>query len=125
MNRRGWTARLRRATLALPVLLLAPSGCAKVEGITPGGTTGAAGAGLQYFPQIQPNVATTCSSNGNCGNFGPCDLYRTCFGLATTQIVLCGTNADCKAGETCIQLGQCPVSGGSCAPIGVYCPYGD
>ncbi|HMF44376.1 MAG TPA: hypothetical protein VKQ32_27070 [Polyangia bacterium] len=81
--------------------------------------------GLQYFPLIQPNVATTCSTNGNCGNFGPCDLYRTCFGPTTTQIVLCTANSDCRAGESCVQLGQCPVSGGSCAPIGTICPYGD
>jgi Mg-chelatase subunit ChlD len=81
--------------------------------------------GLQYFPQIQPNVPTACSTNANCGSFGPCDLYKTCFGLTTTQVVLCNANSDCKAGETCIQLGQCPLSGGSCAPIGVYCPYGD
>jgi hypothetical protein len=80
---------------------------------------------LQYFPQIQPNVATTCTANGTCGSFGPCDLYRTCFGLTTTQIVLCSTNTDCNRGETCVQLGQCPLSGGSCAPIGAYCPYGD
>ncbi|HEY7372015.1 MAG TPA: hypothetical protein VIF57_07525, partial [Polyangia bacterium] len=81
--------------------------------------------GLQYFPQIQPNVPTTCSANAACGSFGPCDLYKTCFGLTTTQIVLCNANSDCNASETCIQLGQCPLSGGSCAPIGVYCPYGD
>jgi Mg-chelatase subunit ChlD len=81
--------------------------------------------GLQYFPQIQPNVPTTCSSNANCGTSGPCDVYRTCFGIATTQIVLCNSNSDCKTGESCIQLGQCPVSGGSCAPLGVYCPRGD
>jgi len=81
--------------------------------------------GLQYFPLIQPNVGTTCASNANCGNFGPCDLYRTCFGIGTTQIVLCTANSDCKTGESCVQLGQCPVSGGSCAPLGVYCPLGD
>jgi Mg-chelatase subunit ChlD len=80
---------------------------------------------LQYFPLIQPNVGTTCASNANCGNFGPCDLYRTCFGLTTTQIVLCTANSDCKAGESCVQLGQCPLSGGSCAPLGVTCPLGD
>lgn len=81
--------------------------------------------GLQYFPLIQPNVPTACASNAGCGGFGPCDLYRTCFGIGTTQIVLCTANSECKAGESCVQLGQCPLSGGSCAPIGVYCPLGD
>jgi len=81
--------------------------------------------GLQYFPLIQPNVGLACASNADCGNFGPCDLYRTCFGVGTTQIVLCAANSDCKTGEACVQLGQCPVSGGSCAPLGVYCPRGD
>ena len=81
--------------------------------------------GVQYFPLIQPNVGTTCASNANCGNFGPCDLYRTCFGIGTTQIVLCTANSDCRTGESCVQLGQCPLSGGSCAPLGVYCPLGD
>jgi hypothetical protein len=80
---------------------------------------------LQYFPLIQPNARTTCTTNADCGAYGPCDLYRTCFGLTTTQIVLCTTQSDCQPGEACVELGSCPVSGGSCAPIGVYCPYGD
>ena len=80
---------------------------------------------LQYFPLIQANAATTCATNADCGSYGPCDLYRTCYGPTTTQIVLCTTNADCRQGEACVQLGGCPISGGSCAPIGVYCPYGD
>jgi hypothetical protein len=80
---------------------------------------------LQYFPLIQPNAGSTCTANADCGSYGPCDLYRTCYGPTTTQIVLCTTNADCQRGETCVQLGGCPLSGGSCAPIGVYCPYGD
>jgi len=87
--------------------------------------SGGISVGLQYFPLIQPNVPTTCASNTSCGSFGPCDLYRTCFGIATTQIVLCTANSDCRAGESCVQLGQCPLSGGSCAPLGVYCPLGD
>jgi hypothetical protein len=81
--------------------------------------------GLQYFPLIQANAALSCASNADCGSFGPCDLYRTCYGPTTTQIVLCNTNSDCKSGEACVQLGSCPLSGGSCAPIGAYCPLGD
>jgi Mg-chelatase subunit ChlD len=81
--------------------------------------------GLQYFPQIDPNARTTCASNADCGNFGPCDLFRTCFGIGTTQIVLCDANSDCRPGETCVQLGSCPLSGGSCAPLGALCPLGD
>jgi len=81
--------------------------------------------GLQYFPQIQPNAGTSCASNAACGSFGPCDLFRTCFGIGTTQIVLCSANSNCRTGETCIQLGSCPTSGGSCAPIGAICPLGD
>jgi hypothetical protein len=80
---------------------------------------------LQYFPLVQANAGTSCAANSDCGSYGPCDLYRTCYGPTTTKIVLCTTSADCQRGEACVELGSCPVSGGSCAPLGVYCPYGD
>jgi hypothetical protein len=83
------------------------------------------GIGLQYFPLLQPNVPVDCSADSACGKFGPCTRFRTCYGPATTTVVSCATNTDCKAGETCALLGECPLSTGYCAPTGVPCLFGD
>jgi hypothetical protein len=83
------------------------------------------GVALQYFPLLQPGVPASCTSDGACGAFGPCDRLRTCFGPATTTIVTCAVNSDCQSGESCILLGACPLSGGYCAPTGAICLLGD
>jgi hypothetical protein len=83
------------------------------------------GVGLQYFPLLREGVPASCTADGPCGTFGPCDRARTCYGPGTTQIVLCETNADCRQGETCTLLGSCPLFGGYCAPVGTTCLLGD
>jgi Mg-chelatase subunit ChlD len=62
------------------------------------------GVGLQYFPLTHPNVATSCTSNAGCGNFGPCQFVQFCN---TPPNVACTTNADCPAGVACLHLGAC------------------
>jgi hypothetical protein len=83
------------------------------------------GVSLQYFPQLQPGVPATCNSDAACAGFGPCDRFRTCYGPTTTTIVTCTSSATCRAGESCVLLGQCPLAGGTCAPIGATCLLGD
>jgi hypothetical protein len=75
------------------------------------------GVGLQYFPQVQPNVPDSCDTDGNCNSFGPCDIIRTCS--MTPTVTTCNTNADCTRGQgTCVRLGVCGVSNGYCSPAG-------
>ncbi len=52
------------------------------------------GVGIQYFPLVAEGVPPTCSSNQQCGAFGPCVL-KTCSGQGV--IVPCDTNQDCPA----------------------------
>jgi Mg-chelatase subunit ChlD len=83
------------------------------------------GIGLQYFPQLQPGVPASCTTDAGCGNFGPCQKLRACYGPVTTRIVGCTANSDCQAGESCVLLGQCPISGVACLPTGALCLTGD
>jgi hypothetical protein len=95
------------------------------------GASAGIGVELQYFPQVQPNVPDTCTTNAECLAFGPCDRLRACSGPKTTTVVSCMTKADCKAGETCEILGFCealstPTNLLYCAPEGSAClPLGD
>ena len=83
------------------------------------------GVGLQYFPQVQPNVPALCATNAACGAFGPCDFIRVCNGPAYTTAVACATNSDCGAGATCVLLGTCTGGGiDFCAPAGLLCATG-
>jgi Mg-chelatase subunit ChlD len=63
------------------------------------------GVGLQYFPLTKPNAPTSCTSDADCGDSGPCFL-KACYNAAT--ITPCDTASDC-AGRTgpCMPLGQC------------------
>ncbi|MES1255019.1 MAG: hypothetical protein ABUS56_05390 [Acidobacteriota bacterium] len=83
------------------------------------------GVGLQYFPQIQPNVVAVCTMDRECGTFGPCDRIRICSGARTTAVAFCRVNSDCQAGETCTLLGLCDVVGNLCAPPAWSCALGD
>jgi hypothetical protein len=89
------------------------------------------GVGLQYFPQVQPNVMATCEKNTDCGTFGPCDKLRACAGPKTTSGTSCTANADCKGGETCQEVGFCAALStltniAYCVPAGTTCfPLGD
>jgi hypothetical protein len=66
------------------------------------------GVGLQYFPLTKPNAPTSCMSNADCGDSGPCFL-SSC--AETTDITPCQTAADCpkplRGAAHCVPLGQC------------------
>ncbi|HEX3854247.1 MAG TPA: VWA domain-containing protein, partial [Polyangiaceae bacterium] len=78
------------------------------------------GVGLQFFPLTKPNAPTSCMSNADCGDSGPCFL-KACANATT--IVPCDTALDC-AGRTgpCIALGQCSKDASYvCPAIGQPC----
>jgi hypothetical protein len=78
------------------------------------------GVGLQYFPLEQAGVPDSCEMDGECGNYGPCDILDVCSRAST--VTPCRTNADCGRGQgTCVRLGVCGASGGYCAPAGNLC----
>src|SRR5450432_3675507 len=53
------------------------------------------GVGLQFFPLTKPNAPTSCASNADCGDSGPCFL-KACS--KATTIVPCDTARDCTGG---------------------------
>jgi hypothetical protein len=81
------------------------------------------GIGIQYFPQIRPNVPIDCLADAECGAFGPCFRLRTCSGSNT--LVACNVNSDCGGGRTCGLIGVCSLSLDICAPAGFACGAGD
>ncbi len=67
------------------------------------------GVGLQYFPLEKPSAPTSCASNAECGDSGPC-LLKICNGVE--GIYPCQAAADCvdssgKDYGPCMQLAQC------------------
>ena len=83
------------------------------------------GVGLQFFPLVQ-NVPATCTADGPCGTFGPCDRRRACVtkGASTNGIttdILCADATGCAGTESCALIQQCPTSGGFCASDGTAC----
>jgi hypothetical protein len=77
------------------------------------------GVGLQYFPLQPPGVPDSCTSNNQCGQYGPCVL-KTCSGLGS--IVPCAGSQDCPNGSSCTNLGQCANDPATyCLPIGAFC----
>lgn len=84
------------------------------------------GVGLQYFPQMKPGVPGACTTDAQCGAFGPCFL-KTCANRDT--LTVCSSDPDCDPGEACIPFGICEFypSGGAptyCAPLGSNCRAG-
>lgn len=79
------------------------------------------GVALQYFPLFHPGVPEYCSTESQCGDFGPCLRLNTCIGGNRQDIVLCDTAADCLRGEQCVPLGMCPGGEYVCAPVGSVC----
>ena len=72
------------------------------------------GVGLQYFPLTKPNAPTSCASNADCGDSGPCFL-KACS--KATTIVPCDTARDCTGGTgPCTVLGQCSKNAGYVCP---------
>jgi hypothetical protein len=80
------------------------------------------GLGIQYFPQVRAELPADCFADAACGAHGPCLLARTCS--PGTQVVLCDSNADCRAGQSCILLGSCAAPDGYCTDFGLFCPGG-
>lgn len=81
--------------------------------------------GLGYFPQVRPSAAASCSADGACGEYGPCERRRACVrtgtsGIVDTSTVLCGDSTACAANESCELIGQCPGQI-PCAPAGTTC----
>jgi hypothetical protein len=89
------------------------------------------GVGLQYFPQLRPDVPFACLNNEDCGVGGPCDSSQWCVtgyrantpqgpiafvGPANPDCVgqecLCASDADCGANAACEGvLGFCTFAG--------------
>ena len=60
------------------------------------------GAGLGYFPLTQSSAAASCTADGPCGTYGPCDRRKTCVSAnSTTTVVvpLCVDNTSCTTGK--------------------------
>ena len=71
------------------------------------------GVGLQYFPLNKPNAPTSCTSDADCGDSGPCFL-KICYGYQGASVLPCDTEADCIDPNTgrdtdgpCLALAQC------------------
>jgi len=76
------------------------------------------GVGLQFFPLTALGAPSSCGSQADCGQFGPCFL-KVCSG--NTGIV-CTANADCGGQGPCASLGQCQNDKSTfCLPIGATC----
>ncbi|HQK20108.1 MAG TPA: VWA domain-containing protein, partial [Polyangiaceae bacterium] len=57
---------------------------AAVKGFVDDSASAGIGVGLQYFPVLPSGYTSTCSSDGQCGNYGPCwNTY--CRACATTH----------------------------------------
>jgi hypothetical protein len=66
------------------------------------------GAGIAFFPILDPKVPQNCSFDADCGVAGACEIIRACLPTATD---LCETDEDCVAlgqsGDSCLVLGRC------------------
>jgi hypothetical protein len=66
------------------------------------------GVGVAFFPILDPSVPQNCTTDGDCGKQGACEIIRACLPTATD---LCETDADCvalgQAGDSCLVLGRC------------------
>jgi hypothetical protein len=68
------------------------------------------GAGIGYFPAVQPNIPPTCTEDMACGAFGPCDRRKTCVqagGTTNVVVPLCVDNSSCAAGQACALIQDC------------------
>jgi hypothetical protein len=92
------------------------------------------GAGLGFFPIVQ-SVPATCTADGACGAYAPCDRRKTCVATnkTTTVVVpLCIDNSTCGAGQSCDLIQSCSDGsycaadgtgncGTTCTPYAGYC----
>lgn len=65
------------------------------------------GVGIQYFPIEKPNVPPSCTTDGPCGDAGPC-FAKFCFGFYDIGgFYPCKTNADCYSDIDKEDYGPC------------------
>jgi hypothetical protein len=78
------------------------------------------GAGVGYFPLLQ-NVPASCTADGTCGSFGPCDRRKTCVQtnkMTTVVVPLCVDNTSCASANPNCDLIQSCTDGSYCAADG-------
>ncbi len=68
------------------------------------------GVGIQYFPQLKPDVPASCMSDAECGSGAPCAL-KYCWNRLP-NVIACANNADCNAGlfggtPQCVPYSRC------------------
>jgi hypothetical protein len=80
------------------------------------------GLGLQYFPQVRPEIPEDCFADPTCGMRGPCLIARTCS--PATKLRLCNGVADCAPGARCVPVGGCANTPDFCAEGLPPCPGG-
>jgi hypothetical protein len=84
------------------------------------------GVGLQYFPQLQPNVPDTCTSNAECGVGGPCTASVCVAGFIADDptdnqpaVAFIGpTKPDC-VGDECICASDADCGGNNAQCVGM------
>jgi hypothetical protein len=72
------------------------------------------GVGIQYFPLTKAGVPSTCTSNEQCGDSGPCFLKLCWRAFQELGVFACEEDAECEAGPTpaddygpCVSYGRC------------------
>lgn len=63
------------------------------------------GMGLQVFPIRHPEAPASCTSNQECGQFGPCFL-KICWGYED-GFLPCDSSLDCGVNGPCVTYGFC------------------
>jgi hypothetical protein len=63
------------------------------------------GMGLQFFPIRHPDAPASCTSNQECGQFGPCFL-KICWGY-DDGLLPCDSLLDCGVNGPCVTYGFC------------------
>ena len=108
--------------------------------------SGSAGLGvaLKYFPDEQSGAPATCSADGDCGTFSPCDYRLACvhdntMTVVSTSTQLCQNASTTCTGamQTCQRIQNCGtttppcaasgtgVCGSGCTPYTGYCDKRD
>jgi hypothetical protein len=64
------------------------------------------GVGLQLFPLLHTDAPASCTTDQQCGEFGPC-LTRGCWPPQQGVLSLCATDFDCGVIGGCVEVGQC------------------
>lgn len=64
------------------------------------------GVGLQVFPILQKAAPPRCTSDAQCGAFGPC-INRACWPLLNGTVSNCFDASDCNFNQDCVVLGEC------------------